>query len=140
MKNMVVLIDTNILLNYITSRPDPYLEQSVEVVRMCAAEECEGHIAFHTLSTLWYVLRKWADKERRQSLRDVCEIFSVASASQNEIFEAIDNDRFTDFEDCLQDKCAKEVGADYIITCNVKDFNESEVPAINPAHFIELMK
>ena len=102
--------------------------------------ECTGYIAFHTLSTLWYVLRKWEDRERRQSLRAVCEIFSVASASQSEILEAIDNDRFADFEDCLQDKCAKEVGADYIVTCNVKDFNESEIPAITPAQFLKLMK
>ena len=28
MRNSVVLIDTNILLNYITNREDPYLEQS----------------------------------------------------------------------------------------------------------------
>lgn len=73
---------------------------------------------FPYVSTLWYVLRKLEDRERRQSLRAVCEIFSVASASQNEILEAIDNDRFADFENCLQDKCAKEVGADYIVTCN----------------------
>ena len=140
MRNMVILIDTNILLNYITSRPDSYLEQSVEIVRKCASGECTGYIAFHTLSTLWYVLRKWEDRERRQSLRAVCEIFSVASASQSEILEAIDNNGFADFEDCLQDKCAKEVGADYIVTCNVKDFNESEIPAITPAQFLEMMK
>ena len=52
MKNSVVLIDTNILLNYITNREDPYLEQSVEIVRKCAIGECTGYIAFHTLSTL----------------------------------------------------------------------------------------
>jgi len=140
MKNMVVLIDTNILLNYLTNRPDPQLEHSIEIVRMCATGECTGYIAFHTLSTLWYVLRKWGDKERRESLRAVCEIFSVASASQNEILEAIDNEAFADFEDCLQDKCAKDVGADYIITCNVRDFCESEVPAITPAQFIRMMR
>ena len=33
MRNSVLLIDTNILLNYITNREDPYLEQSVEIVR-----------------------------------------------------------------------------------------------------------
>ena len=52
MRNSVVLIDTNILLNYITNREDPYLEQSVEIVRKCAIGECTGYIAFHTLSTL----------------------------------------------------------------------------------------
>ena len=50
MRNSVVLIDTNILLNYITNREDPYLEQSVEIVRKCAIGECTGYIAFHTLA------------------------------------------------------------------------------------------
>ena len=134
---MEILIDTNVLLNYITNREDDYLEQSVKIVEMCAKGECMGYIAFHTLSTLWYVLRKWTDKERRDILRDICEIFLVASASQQEILDAIDKDSFADFEDCLQDKCAKEVGADYIVTCNIKDFEYSEIPAVNPKEFVQ---
>lgn len=59
MQNMVVLIDTNILLNHLTNRQDDYLKQSVKIVEMCAMGECTGYIAFHTLSTLWYVLRKY---------------------------------------------------------------------------------
>ena len=125
MKNSVVLIDTNVLLNYITNREDPYLEQSVEIVRKCAIGECTGYIAFHTLSTLWYVLRKRSDSVRRQNLKDICEIFTVAK------------DSFEDFEDCLQDKCAKDIGAAYIITCNVRDFENSEVTAITPDDFIK---
>lgn len=139
MQNMVVLIDTNILLNYLTNREDDYLEQSIKIVEMCAKGECIGYIAFHTLSTLWYVLRKRSDKERRDNLRDICEIFNVASASQKEILDAIDKDSFFDFEDCLQDKCAKEAGADYIITCNIKDFINSEIPAVNPGEFLNLI-
>ena len=70
--------------------------------------------------------------------QDLCEILTVAAASQNEILAAIRKDSFADFEDCLQDKCAKEVGADYIITCNVRDFADSEVPAITPEQFLKL--
>ncbi len=137
MKNMVLLIDTNVLLNYITNREDPYLEQSIEIVRRCACGECTGYIAFHTLSILWYVLRKREEGIRRQNLKDICEIFTVAAASQTEILDAIDRDFFADFEDCLQDKCAKDIGADYIITCNVKDFENSEIPAITPGDFVD---
>ena len=35
-----------------------------------------------------------------------------------------------DFEDCLQMKCAMEVGAEYIITRNLPDFVNSEIPVI----------
>lgn len=137
MKNMVILVDTNILLNYLTNRQDEYLKQSIQIVEMCARGVFIGYVVFHTLSTLWYVLRKRSHKERRQNLRDICEIFSVASASKNEIIDAINRDFFVDFEDCLQDKCAKEVGADYIITCNTKDFENSEIQAVNPKEFME---
>lgn len=140
MRNMAVLIDTNILLNYLTNREDSYLQQSIEIVEMCAKNDCIGYIAFHTLSTLWYVLRKRPEKERRENLKDICEIFTVVSASQDEILNAIENDIFSDFEDCLQDKCAKESGADYIITCNTKDFENAEVPAVNPAEFLTIYK
>ena len=137
MRNMALLIDANVLLNYITNREDPYLENSIQIVEMCAKGECSGYIAFHTLSIIWYVLRKRSDKERRQTLRDICEIFTVASATQTEIIDAIERDCFEDFEDCLQDKCAKDVGADYIITCNVGDYYNSEVEAISPNDFME---
>ena len=140
MRNLALLIDTNILLNYLTNRDDSYLQQSIKIVGMCASGECTGYIAFHTLSTLWYVLRKRSDSVRRQNLKDICEIFTVASTSQSEIIDAIKRDFFADFEDCLQDKCAKDVGADYIVTCNVKDFENSEVPAITPDDFIKMQR
>ena len=140
MRSLALLIDTNVLLNYLTNRDDPYLEQSIEIVGMCASGEFTGYIVFHTLSTLWYLLRKRSDSIRRQNLKDICEIFTVATASQSEIIDAIEKDSFADFEDCLQDKCAKDVGADYIITCNVKDFENSEIPAITPGDFIKMQR
>ncbi len=140
MKNMAVLIDTNVLLNYITNRNDEYLESSIKTVERCANGECSGYIAFHTLSTLWYVLRRKSDKERREDLRNICKIFSVVSASQQEILDAIEKDCFKDFEDCLQDKCAKEARADYIITINTKDYEHSEIPAIKPNDFLSLVE
>ena len=56
------------------------------------------------------------------------------------IIDAIEKDSFVDFEDCLQDKCAKEVGAEYIITVNEKDFVNSEIKAMNPYEFLRKLK
>ena len=44
-------------------------------------------------------------------------------------------EEFKDFEDCLQDECAKQVFADYIITRNIADFTTSEIPSLTPADF-----
>lgn len=47
------------------------------------------------------------------------------------------NKAILDFEDCLQDKCAINAAADYIITCNTKDFAVAETPVITPIDFLK---
>lgn len=47
---------------------------------------------------------------------------------------------FSDFEDCLQEKCAKEISADYIVTRNIDDFKYSQIKAILPREFVEMVK
>lgn len=48
MKNMVILIDTNIALDFLTMR-QPYYDDAREIIRICADEQICGYIAFHSL-------------------------------------------------------------------------------------------
>ena len=64
----------------------------------------------------------------------------MASASQESVLKAIKMDNFTDFEDCLQDRCAEEVSANYIITRNTADFETSVVSAIEPDEWLKKLK
>ena len=50
--------------------------------------------------------------------------------SKEEI-EALENETFPDFEDCLQSLCAAAFHAEHIITRNEKDYVASEIPAIS---------
>lgn len=56
---------------------------------------------------------------------------------KNLIISAIERKEFADLEDCLQEECSVSIGADYIVTRNVKDFTTSRVPAILPNDFLE---
>ena len=137
---MKVLVDTNIALNYVLGRDDPYSKESESIIKLCADGTLEGYIAFHSLSTIWYVTRKLPDTLRRQMLGQLCTILTVAAADQQSVLQAIENDSFKDFEDNLQDCCAAYVQADYIITGNVKDFEGiSKIAAIDPAAFLALL-
>ena len=139
MRNMEVLIDTNVLINYITNRPDTYLSESVEMIRLCAERHLTGYYAFHSLSTIWYVLRKWPDEQRRMALGYLCNILHTAVADDSRIIEAVSNREFSDFEDCLQAVCAEDVGADYIVTCKIRDFSSSVVPAVTPKELLQII-
>jgi len=100
----------------------------------------EGYIASHSVPVIWYVLRKYPEKDRRTLLRNLCTVLSVVGASQEDVMTALDREDFIDFEDCLQDHCAQDIEADYIVTCNVRDFDQSFVPGITPIDFLKLME
>lgn len=137
---MKVLIDANVLLTYVTLREDTFSNEAAQIIDMCATGKIQGFIAFHTLSILWYVLRKVPDEIRRDTIKQICEILDVAYTDKQAVLEAIGNVGFKDFEDNLQDCCAKSVGADYIVTANVNDFaGHSKVPAVAPDEFIKIV-
>lgn len=137
---MVILIDTNVALDYLTMR-QPYYDDAREVIRICADEQIQGYIAFHSLPNIFYILRKiHSEAERREMLKQLCFVLQVTGASHEKVCNAIERDVFPDFEDCLQDECAREVSADYIVTRNVDDFRHSQVKAITPKELFKVMK
>ena len=137
---MDVLCDTNVILTSITGREDPFLDSCDQILRMAASGKIRAWIAFHSLSTIWYVIRKIkGEQETRLLMESVCDAFDIASATHAQVVEAVHNHSFRDFEDCLQDECAQAVGAKYLITCNIKDFNNSKTKSLTPEAFLELI-
>ena len=137
-RNMVALIDTNVILNYITDREDRFRDSSKIVMDLCSQGRVDGYIAFHSLSIIWYSLRI-PDEGKRMWLRDICKILTVTGASHEQILEAIDNIQFKDFEVCLQDECARMVNADCLVTCNLKDFKVAKTKVYSPDEFVKLL-
>ena len=138
MKNMAILIDVNVIMDYLLER-GRYFEYAQRLFKYCSESLVDGYIAFHSMSIISYVLRKYPDEERRQALYKTTDLLTVVSASHNSVVYAIGDENFSDFEDCLQEKCALNVNADYIVTSNVKDFATSKVPAVTPAEMVEII-
>lgn len=137
--DMVVLIDTNVIIDFLLKR-EPFSEAAAEILQKCAKKELIGYLAFHSIPNIWYILRKVPETNRREWLKDLCSFLYVTGASHEEVQKAIENEQFGDFEDCLQDKCAKSKGARYIIIRNANDFVQSEVTAVSPLEFLDIIK
>lgn len=136
---MVILIDTNVVLDIILKRP-PYCVAAADIFKICAMKRVTGYIAIHSISNIFFILRKsYTADERRKILKDILKIFTVAGTSHQGVLEALEKNEFKDFEDCLQDECAREVGADYIITRNIQDYQYAEVKALTPGKFLEMI-
>jgi len=138
MKNMVLLIDANVLLNYLLNR-GVECDYAMTVINFCRKGKARGYMAFHTVSILWYALRKKPVQERRELLLDLCKIINVAGVSHDSVMSALENEAFSDFEDCLQEKCAEACNARYIVTENIKDYKTSTVPAITATEMVDIL-
>ena len=137
MKNIIVLIDTNIFIDVLQDRI-PFTDNSQAVIGLVTQKKIKGAVAAHSITNLWYILRKThSDEERRNYLLSLFELFDVVSIDKNRLVAALEKSDFKDFEDCLQDECAYAINADYIITRNAKDFESSMVKALTPEEFLE---
>ena len=135
---MVVLIDTNILIDYITMR-EPFYQNAHDIVKLCADKKIAGVVAVHSIPNVYYILRKKMDSAtRRSTIKALLNVLEIAGTNKTAVLCALDNEKFNDFEDCLQDESAFAAGADYIITRNIKDFTDSKVKAITPEDFLLL--
>jgi predicted nucleic acid-binding protein len=135
---MKILVDTNVLMDYIANR-EPYAEQADKIMDLCISKEVDGCIAAHTVTNLFFILRKdLSETERRATLTDLCHVFTVVGIDAGKLLSALENNQFSDLEDCLQSECADEFEADYIITRNMGDFKHSKIKPIEPENFLRL--
>lgn len=138
---MKILIDTNVLIDYVTSR-EPYTNTANAIMDQCINERMEGYIAVHSILNMFYILRKVLPDtaERKKQLADLTEFLDMVEIDSGMMIRALNNEYFTDFEDCIQSECAVKIRADYIITRNEKDFIHSKVRAISPEKFLGVVK
>ena len=134
-----ILVDTNVLLDYLLCR-EPFEQAARNIVIACKRKQISGCIAAHSISNIFFILRKeFSAEERRSLLRNLCKLFEVEGIDKSKILEALEDGKFSDFEDCLQEKCAVGFRADYIVTRNCDDFRESKIPCIEPEAFCKLI-
>ena len=134
---MELLIDTNIVLD-VLQRREPWFKDSYRIFESCIKGFHKGYVSAHSLSDLFFILRKSHSLEaRKNAVKLLCTYFQVIAEDGTAYLSVIQNPVFSDLEDGLQIHCAEQYNLDYIITRNIKDFSASQVKAIEPAEFLK---
>ena len=132
---MKILVDSDVILDFLIRR-EPFFKTSEEVVELCSQHRVDGYMAAHSITNLFYLLRKdFSDEERREVILNLFDMFTIESIDSDKLKTALENKNFRDFEDCLQVECALKVDADYVVTRNVKDYKKSRIPVVKPSEF-----
>jgi predicted nucleic acid-binding protein len=130
-----VLIDLNVLLDVIQKR-EPFYETSTGLLAAVEMGQIRGFVAAHSITTLFYLIEKYrSGAEARGSITNLLQFIRVAPVDQSTIEQALNLD-FRDFEDAVQMICAMQSKVDCLITRNVKDYQATLVPVMQPVDFL----
>ena len=134
-----VLLDTNILIDYLASRRD-YIAASKIVTMARDGNFCllVSSLSFATASYIMNAHHKKTNAEIVAMFAEFVTMCNVTPVDSLIVDEAIAS-RFSDFEDAMQYYSAIREGADAIITCNSSDFNAAEIEVYEPQQFLDML-
>ncbi len=136
---MIVLIDTDVLLDIALMRKDFY-KDSMKIIDLAEDKKISGFIAWHTLSNLYNLTSSASKKGKsKEFINDLLEFIQVANTNTSSAIKAVKMD-VPDFEDALQISSAIECNANYIITRNIKHYRKSIIKAVTPTQFLSFLK
>ncbi|MCC7334539.1 MAG: PIN domain-containing protein [Pirellulaceae bacterium] len=132
---MRVFLDLNVLLDVLLARPKLDLESEAVLLR-CDTLGAEIFIAWHSLATAYYLLRR--GRTEAEALLEIDRILDWASIATTDDQSArrARHLGFRDFEDALQAVAAETCGANVIVTRNITDFALAKVKSQSPANFL----
>ncbi len=130
-----VLIDTNVILDVALQRPGLF-DGSKRALERCETEAHAIHISWHTLSNLFYILRRDRGSQKAiEFLNDLLKIATVASVGHSDALRAVGSG-LNDFEDALQLSAAESCRADLIVPRNKADSGKSpNIAVVSPEEF-----
>lgn len=135
---MKVFVDTNVLLDYLLERKD-FVEEAKSIFLLGNAGHISIMITDLSVANVAYITRNKIPLEQFFStlsvLRRFCKVISMGEDVVDKAIKA----RWSDFEDSLQYFAAIQAAADCIITRNVKDFYNSEIPVLEPSAFVDMI-
>lgn len=132
-----VFVDTNILIDLL-SRREPFFEEAAELFSLADNKIIELSISSLTIANTGYtLLRQMNANQAKSVLRKLKLIVNILPLDDKVIGLALNDESFTDFEDGLQYFTAIENRQDLIITRNLKDFKNSNLPAMTAKQFVE---
>ena len=133
---MNVLIDGNIILDVLQNRK-PHIEASSKVWKMCETNLVNGYVSALTFADMVYVMRKELTPAKiYEVLKKLALIFHFTELSISDMEKAAGM-MWKDYEDAVQAATAERIRATAIITRNIKDYQQSKIPAFTPAEFLE---
>jgi predicted nucleic acid-binding protein len=139
---MNIFLDTNILLDYLLER-EPYCKDSYDAIKASLEDRRPLHLSASCITDIFYISRRYGIDiyETCKQINNILTFVDIVDVTKSDILKALssiknnENTKCNDFEDTLQEQCAENIRADYIITRD-EEFINSSAKAISPAEYM----
>ncbi|CAN5304692.1 PIN domain-containing protein [soil metagenome] len=127
-----VFIDTNIIVDLIADRK-PFSKYAIEIFNNAEEKKIKLFTSSHSIATTHYLLKKYLEEKKlREVLYNLLDYLTVIPVDIDVGKKGL-RSKHKDFEDAIQVLCASSIEKiDFIVTRNVKDFKDCEIPVLTP--------
>lgn len=136
---MKILVDTNVIIDVLTAR-EPWNESAEKIFLLGANHIIDLYITASSVTDIYYLIRKHLHNVQigKQIISKLYSLVNILEVTGTDCVEALAS-QIKDYEDAVVERVAARKEMDYIITRNIKDYQNSDVKVISPNDFIELM-
>ena len=132
---MKLLLDTNVVLDYMLQR-QPNYEYCRKIINRAIDNDDYEIISASAITDIFYIAKRQGrdSYDVQDAITDLLDLVHAASITEDDIRTALKL-KWKDFEDAVQYAVAIANGADYIISSNKKDFDGAQIPVLTPEEF-----
>ena len=134
---MRVLIDTNVLIDFVCDR-EGFADNANAIFALGYLGEVKLLTSALSFVTTMYVAHKHNYQKVQRSLTKIAEFVEVQDLSANTTIEMLSTD-WSDYEDATQHRTAVQALANCIVTRNKNDFQKSSIPVYEPSEFLHII-
>ncbi|NBH25468.1 PIN domain-containing protein [Lachnospiraceae bacterium] len=127
------------IIDALTSR-EPWNKNAEAIFIMAANHMMDMYITASSATDIYYLVRKHLHSadSTKQVMGKLYSLVGILSVSGDECVDALASP-VNDYEDAIVERVSAKADMDYIITRNLKDYQQGIVKAILPDNLISLM-
>ena len=137
---MRVLIDTNILLDFLLRR-EPFFQDAELLFEAIDSGLVIGCVTATTLTDIFYIAQKHTRsiEQARQAVAEILTVMTICPVDRA-VLESAFNSGLTDFEDAVQIFCAVTQGLEAILTRDKRGFVSSPIPVLSISELVQQLE
>ena len=134
---MGALVDTNVVLDALANR-EPWAKEARDLLFLAACGRLDLALSGSTITDVFYLVNRHVTHDKRKSAQVVdtlMESLTVVNVGMRECLMAA-HSPVADYEDAVVAEAARSAKLECIVTRNLDDFAQSDIPAVNPHDYL----